>query len=97
MSDKPDRWLKLARWARQAPVESVMEAPFGFSARVVARWSAGDVPENGWLWELFSRRALALASALMIVSVGLNYDWFNDTLTTGPAFSPGSVELFLEP
>ena len=93
MNNASDKWTKLAKWARQTPAEPVTEPPFGFSARVVARWIAGDVPENGWTWEFFSRRALAVAAAVMIVSVGLNYDWLYDGWTNETAWSQATLEL----
>ncbi|NBV20800.1 MAG: hypothetical protein EBS05_02235 [Proteobacteria bacterium] len=76
MIEPQDYWQKLARLARQAPQPPEATAPFGFAARVVTRWAKGETtaPSTWDVLEVFSRRGLVVAGALMVAVVVLTYD-----------------------
>jgi len=69
--DKINRnWEHLVAWARRVPTESDAQPPLGFAARVVALAYEHEKTEP--LWEMFSLRALGLASLIAIAAVAIN-------------------------
>lgn len=84
MKSKSDPWQKLASAVRQARLPSAdVEAPFGFSARVVAQWRQQSiVPLLDW--NRLGWGALATALTIAVVCVALNYEnlrsWRQDSV-----------------
>jgi hypothetical protein len=71
-------WLRLAAAARRAPASVVSldgapdgdtAAPYGFSARVVARAQLGSAPTFGAVFERLAARALGVACACALTMV----------------------------
>jgi hypothetical protein len=66
-----NRMLRVA--GETPPTPSIGEAPFGFAARVAARWAAQQQSSSvlvWWEW-LTARAAVGLAMAAVIISVAL--------------------------
>jgi hypothetical protein len=80
MNANNDPWQRLASVARRAePAKddshSDDQPPFGMSARIVARWkeSRQAEGEGGLEWIYAGWRILAVASAVALICVALNY------------------------
>ena len=93
MKENHDAWDNLVRLARQAPKPPPSEIPFGFVARVAARWPATTVVELSAVWEFLSLRSLILAALIMVATLGINYDllshdWTQEVDVADPGFEP---------
>lgn len=73
MNPYDSSWQKLVAAARRAPDEGEVAAPFGFATRVAALAMAPERLRLSALLDRFSWRALAVASAIAIVSFAANY------------------------
>ena len=93
MNDSPRNstpWSRLARHAAEAPAEDET-LPYGFATRVVAGWQAGLAELEAGIWrtrETFAWRGAAIAMAITLAAVALNYDlllglWSGDTALAG--------------
>lgn len=71
MDNKNRNWENLVAWARRAPAEPDAQPPLGFAARVVALAYEREKIEP--LWEMFSLRALGLASLVAIAAVAVHF------------------------
>ncbi len=70
--DKRNRnWEHLIAWARRVPAGPDTQPPLGFAARVVAL--AYEYEKTEPLWEMFSLRALGLASLIAIAAVAIHF------------------------
>jgi hypothetical protein len=77
-----NHWKKLADWARRdTPTAKHQTAPYGFASRVAARWARGDIQTVPNLWERFSLRFVAVATAIMLTTIVLNYDLMVEGVT----------------
>lgn len=99
MSEPQDHWQKLARLARQAPQPADALAPFGFAARIAARWAkAGRPALSTWdVLEMFSLRSLAVAGALMVAVMFLSYDVATPGWTQQYTVADATVDPLFEP
>jgi hypothetical protein len=70
---------RLLRSAANAPGDSAVEAPFGFTTRVVAGWRSGRNGGND-IAELsrFLRRAGVIAGAVLVLAGGAAYRQYRD-------------------
>jgi hypothetical protein len=72
MNDFDNKWQRLVALARQAPDPRDDAAPLGFATRVAARALAE--PASPWLiFEKLTLRGLAVAAALMVAALALNF------------------------
>lgn len=78
MDNKNRNWENLVAWARRAPVEPDAQPPLGFAARVVALAYEHEKVEP--LWEMFSLRALGLASLVAIAAVAIHFSGSQTTV-----------------
>lgn len=67
-------WQRLARAAGQAGGATPVTAPHGFAHRVIARWLATEKPSVVCLWEWLCLRTSAVACAVMLATLFLNFD-----------------------
>ena len=91
---KPDdkAWQQLVATARLAKDERDTAAPFGFATRVAALALSGEAPRPARsLVELFSWRALGLASFLAIASLVANYSVLNTVAEDDVLSDDGAV------
>ncbi|HEY6167519.1 MAG TPA: hypothetical protein VI454_05735 [Verrucomicrobiae bacterium] len=86
-------WERLTKAARQAPADASVEAPFGFSNRVVARWLAGELPMPS-AWEFLSLRSLGFAALVMLVSLAVSFNVVCEQFAPDPAAPSELVALF---
>ena len=94
---KPDPWERLARAARQAPLEPPPEMPFGFDARVLAdrrRWREG---EEAVPWARLLRGALVCASLIMLLSVAMNYSTLKERDPGPSAIADSAIRMSMYP
>ena len=73
MNTNPDLWERLTRAARQAPREEFHASPFGFEARVLAYWRAGNVAADPLSWRLLMQAAAWCAALLVLLSLAASY------------------------
>jgi hypothetical protein len=92
-----EKWPKLARLARKAPMASLPGMPYGFSTRVVARWQSSAKSAMPTLWEWFSVRGLLVACAVMALALGLNYDLLAEGTSSLVPITPETIELIYNP
>jgi len=92
-----DKWKQLAGLARPAPPAALPEIPHGFATRVASRCLAvaGTPPPSMWEW--VSLRGLALAALLMLISVGVNYDFLQADWTHDLAIADDVLNTLWEP
>ncbi len=74
MKDKQTSWERLADLAKAGRPALPESAPFGFATRIIARWKDGYQPSSVPLWEWFSIRTVAVATAIMLATLFVNYD-----------------------
>ncbi len=71
MNTFDQRWQACAKRARQT-VEADDAVPYGFAARVTARWRARQTPSSAdAVWERLSLRALTLATAILLICTAI--------------------------
>lgn len=74
MKSEEHAWQKLVTAARSVPDERPIDAPYGFSTRVVAAaWSNDGGAAAGSLFERWSWRALTIAGMFAAVTVVASY------------------------
>lgn len=73
MNDE-NKWERLTRWARRTRRIEGDAAPYGFANRVAAIWDAGEAPVLPNVWEWLSIRSVAVAMAIMLGTLFVNYD-----------------------
>lgn len=73
MNQRDANWQRLIKAARTAPRPEPPAAPYGFAARVVARWQAAPPPSLLGVWEFLSVRVLAFGCAVMVISLVTSY------------------------
>ena len=81
MNEFERRWKLGAEVARDGENAPPVEAPFGFSARVVAQWQAPPAPALAALWQSFVLRALGAVTVVLLIlvtydTVSLNHEEF---------------------
>lgn len=69
MNEFKRRWKLGAEMARDGEDASPVEAPFGFSARVVAQWQTQSAPTLAALWQSFVLRALGAVTVVLLILV----------------------------
>lgn len=70
----PDEQLdRLLRGAAQAPHSGDADAPYGFSARVVARWQNSPDADLGWDIAAWLTRAAVGAMAVMLLAAVIHF------------------------
>jgi hypothetical protein len=79
-------WQKLVAAARKAPREGDASAPFGFSARVAALAFEKSDPSPS-VFALLSLRAAAVACALALAAVALNYSAIKGAFDDEPSLA----------
>ena len=89
-------WTRLVRAAKNAPPETA-EMPFGFSTRVVSRWSAQPQESTWAMMEWFTWRALAVAMFFMLGSVALGYNGISDVLANETAQASAFIDDLINP
>ena len=70
---KPNPWIRLIEAARRAPPDPWPTMPFGFDTRVVAGWQTGANRPDGLRGLRQLRQALAVATAIMLMSLTLKF------------------------
>lgn len=74
---------------------AVASAPPWFAARVVAQWRARAAADADRSWQVATRRALACATGLMLLSVALNWGVFRGSPPWEGAVSQATVGWIL--
>lgn len=69
MNEFERRWKLGAKALRGGDEAAPAEAPFGFSARVVAQWQAQPAPTLAALWQTFALRALGAVTLVLVILV----------------------------
>lgn len=79
MNKHDQQWQRLVKAARTAPAHPLPEsAPFGFAARVVARWREQPLPSLFNVWRMLSVRVLAFGCVVMLISLAASYGVIRD-------------------
>ena len=78
MNPREKSWQRLVEAARRSPVPGDESAPFGFSTRVVAL-ALGQREESPSVFARLSLRAAAVACALAVAAVAINYPAISST------------------
>jgi hypothetical protein len=73
MNDRGDSLNRLLKSAAKAPSHAAEAAPFAVETRVMAGWRSAPAHENALLLLLWLRRAIALALAAVLLSIGWAY------------------------
>ena len=69
MNEFKRRWKLGAEVVRGDDDASPVEAPFGFSARVVAQWKTQPAPTLAALWQSLALRALGAVTLVLVILV----------------------------
>ena len=69
MNEFERRWKLGAEAARRGRPPLSDEAPFGFAARVVARWQAQPEPSLAVLWQRVALRVLGTMTLVLLILV----------------------------
>lgn len=70
----PDEQLdRLLRGAARTPRQGDTDAPYGFSASVVARWQSPSAAEPGWDMAAWLTRAAVGAVAVMVLAAVIHF------------------------
>lgn len=94
---KPDYWERLAGAARRAAAEPSAEMPYGFDARVVARWRAGRRAEEVLPWANVLRAALVCSALIMLLSLAVSYLSLNEREPASLAIADSALRTSLLP
>ena len=94
---KLDYWKHLAAMARQAPVEPLIEMPFGFDTRVVAAWRAQAEENESLPWALLLRGALVCSVLIVALTVAMNYQTLKEHEPTSLAIADSAIQLTMLP
>lgn len=95
MNSMDERWNNCTRAARTAPEETPPPVPLGFAVRAMR--AARDSGESSTLdlWSMLSRRALAFASAaIMLAGSLLWWEQSQDTLSS-PSLADDAMQQVL--
>lgn len=96
MKETQETLDRLVQLAKKAPAAPEPEMPFGFATRVVARWQSAPASSPWTVWEMFSRRILAVSCAVMFLSLVFGYESLREGLSDNwTTASSGALEIDL--